>query len=431
LSREELALFGGPKTIESWEGELTRGVGELGQRPLPVGASQEEIEAIVEALKSGDFARYKPIYEFEKEFASYMNVKYALATNNGTSSILAALFAIGVGPGDEVITPSYTWHLGVTPILALRAIPIFCEIDPKTLTADPEDIKRRITPRTKAIIVTHIWGVPADMDPIMEIAQEHGIPVIEDASHAHGNEYKGRKVGTIGDIGCFSLQMSKALPAGEGGVLITNNEDYFERAVVISDYSRVIRDVKSEELKKYRWGGFGFKFRMHPLAAVLAKVWLRRLDHQNEIRRRNHEYLYKRLLEVPGIEPQYIPPYAKMGAWYGFRAQYFAEQLNGVPKERFIEALRAEGVPVFPERYWLVHLIPALREQKVFPKDCPFKCPYVECKVRYKEGDLPITEAVYKRLIGFPTFQGKDYRYLIDKVMDAVWKVIRNIDVLE
>ncbi len=414
---EKLAILGGPKAV-TLEDEDAYG-------PWPI-ITDEEIELVTECMRRGWLSGTPPIVEeFEEAFAKYHNVKYALAVNNGTAAIHAALFAVGVGPGDEVITPSYTWHCGVTPILACHGIPVFCEIDPKTLCADPDDIERKITSRTKAIIVTHIWGVPAEMDRIMEIAEDHGLAVIEDASHAHGSIYKGRKVGTIGDIGCFSLQASKAMAAGEGGILITDNEEYLKWATALGNFERLWR-WPDHPVYKFRNAHFGLKFRIHPLAAAIAYVQLKHLDERNKIRRENHMRLHRGLMDIVGLEPQYIPSYVQMGGWYGFRVKYYPERLSGISRETFIAALRAEGVRASLERYPLLHLEPIFSDKSLKIPAGPLRCQNAPRRF-YKKGDLPVTEDIYSRLIAFPKFERKICWDLIDQYVEAVRKVAENV----
>jgi len=418
---EELAIFGGPKAVTIEDKEAFG--------PWPV-ITDETIELVKDCLRKGWISGTPPVVtEFEEEFARYHDVKYALSMNNGTAAIQAALFAVGVGPGDEVITPSYTWHCGVTPILACHGIPVFCEIDPKTLCADPEDIERRITSKTKAMIVTHLWGVPAEMDRIMEIAEDHDLPVIEDASHAHGGIYKGKKVGSIGDIGCFSLQASKAMVAGEGGILITNNEEYLKWATALGNFERLWQ-WPDHPVHKFANAHFGLKFRIHPLAAAIAYVQLKYLDERNKVRRENHTRLVEGLKDIEGIEPPYIPRYVKMGGWYGFRIKYYSEKLLGIPKETFAAALRAEGVAASLERYPLLHLEPIFTDRKIKIQGGPIRCPY-EPRRFYKKGDLPITEEVFSRLIALPKFEAKPCKELIDQHIEAIRKVVSNIKELK
>src|SRR5687767_10854541 len=202
VGSERLAIDGGPKTVTVGHGDRWESI------------SEAEIEGVVETLRGKNV--YGSTDLFEQEFAAFVGAQYAVAVCNGTASIHSALFAAGVRAGDEVIVPSYTWHASITPILHCGGTPVFCEVDPDTYCADPADVERRITPSTKAILVTHVLGNPADMDGIMAVARPRGIKVIEDASHAHGGSFGGRLVGALGDIGCFSLQNSKAMSAVEG-----------------------------------------------------------------------------------------------------------------------------------------------------------------------------------------------------------------------
>ncbi|MBC8228775.1 aminotransferase class I/II-fold pyridoxal phosphate-dependent enzyme, partial [bacterium] len=192
----KLAINGGDKTVT------------IPQRDGWDQVTEEEIQIVTDMVRRGELSSSGGgvMAEFEKEFAEFMGAKYCLSQNSGTSTLHSAYFAAGVGPGDEVIVPSYTWHATVTPVLHTNGIPVFCEIDPHSLTVDPDDLKKRITPRTKAVAVVHVFGYVANMDAIMEVANEHDLIVVEDCSHAHGAEWDGRKVGTIGHIGCFSLQ---------------------------------------------------------------------------------------------------------------------------------------------------------------------------------------------------------------------------------
>ncbi len=423
---EKLALHGGPKAVTLDD--------RIAQR-WPI-ITDEEIELVTYLMRKGEISTSPIVAEFEKDFARYHGVKYALAQNNGTSTLHAAYFAVGVGPGDEVITPAYSWHLQATSILATNGIPVFCDIEPKTLSIDPKEIEKKITPQTKAIAVLHPFGHPAEMDEIMNIARSHGIPVIEDASHAHGATYKGRKMGTLGDIGCFSLQGSKLMVAGEGGILITNNTEYYERAVTLGHYER-IPSLTMEKYRKYYPdypkppACFGFKYRIHPLAAAMAKVQLKYLDQRNQVRKRNLDYLTKGLTGIRGIEPPYTAPYATV-YWLNYLARYHAEELKGVPRDRFIEALRAEGVSAYSGRvgYLPLHWNPLFQEREFYGKGCPFDCPHAKRKVLYKIGDYPVAEQMYTKLIGLSTFPNPCERELLDQYIEAFQKVVSNVDQL-
>jgi len=411
-----LALKGGSKAITLDDTEALKW-------PL---IGDEEINAVINLLKKGELSISEETYAFEKEFADYLGVKYALAHNNGTAAIHAAFFAVGVGPGDEVIAPSYTYWATVMPILSCNAIPVFAEIDPKNLCLDPDDVKKKITPQTKAIIVVHLWGMPAEMDELLEIAQENNIALIEDASHAHGAEYKGRKVGGIGDIGCFSLQTSKLMIGGEGGILVTNNKEYYERAVLLGHYERIPK--LSVKYRKYAYTGFGWKYRISPLAAAIARIQLRHLDERNAKRNRNLEYLDRELNKIKGIETFETPPYVKR-VYYEYRIKFNPEELGGIPREKIIEALQAEGAKVSEERYPLLHLQPVFKERNIYGKGCPFDCPHVKKRIYYKKGDLPVTEMLHERLLRLPAFPNAE-KALLDQYVDAFRKVTENIDKL-
>lgn len=236
----KLAIQGGDKAI-------TLDQSEASQCPI---IDNEVTEAVINQLQSGEISVSDTIYKFEEEFAAYHSVKYALAHNNGTASIYGALFGIGVGPGDEVITPAATFWGTYMPILSCQAIPVFCDIDPFTGCADPEDIERQISPYTKAIIVVHLGEMPAEMDAIMEIAKHHNVFVIEACSHAHGANLQRQKGRDNRRCGVFQYAGGKLLPSGEGGVMITDNLDYYERAICLGHYER-ISDLPEEKYHKY------------------------------------------------------------------------------------------------------------------------------------------------------------------------------------
>ncbi|HIE52302.1 MAG TPA: DegT/DnrJ/EryC1/StrS family aminotransferase [Armatimonadetes bacterium] len=428
MASDKLALLGGPKAVTRQE-ELKAAA----RWPL---FGEEEKRAVRETLEGGNV--YAPIAELERDFAAYHGVRFALAHNNGTSSIHSAYFAVGVGPGDEVITSAYTWHLQVAPILALHAIPVFCDVDPKAACLDPADIERKISLRTKAIAVLHPYGAVAPMDEILAVARRYGIPVIEDCSHAHAATYRGRKVGTLGDIGCFSLQASKLITAIEGGMLITDREEYYERACVLGHYER-IPQLKSEQYRKYHQpereqapSCFGFKYRIHPLAAAIARVQLRHVDEWTAIRRRNMGYLTERLRELSAV---FEPPYEASGTervWLNYICQYHEERA-GVPRERFIEALRAEGLPATGGRtgYLPVYWNPLYEERSMWAEGYPFDASYVSRKITYQRGLCPEAERFWRRTVGLPVLHWECSQELRDEIVAAVAKVLRNLEVLK
>ncbi len=420
----KLALHGGPKAVT-----MTQELAAANRWPM---IGDEERAAVNEAMSADNM--YAPIAEFERDFAEYHGAKFALAQNNGTSTIHSAYFAVGVGPGDEVICPAYTWHLSVSQVLTLHAIPVFCDVDPVSFCISPEDIERKISPYTKAINVLHPFGAVAPMDEIMAVARRHGLPVIEDCSHAHGALYKGRKVGTIGDIGCFSLQGSKLMIAVEGGVLITDNEEYFERAVVLGHYERIPK-LRAERYRKYYPDYpaaptcFGYKYRIHPWAAALARVQLQKLEERNAARRRNLEYVTKGLA---GLCEGFHPPYEAPGTrrtWLNYICQYHQEKMGGLTRDQFAEALNAEGLPASSGRtgYVPVYWNPLYEERNMWAQGCPFDCAHAHRRVEYRSGDCPEAEAIWKRTVGLPSFPQPCDPALLDQCLEAVAKVARNL----
>jgi len=387
---ERLAIEGGPRAITMDQNDALR---------WPV-IGREEEEAVVELLRRGDISVSEEPKRLEEEFARYLGAKYALAEVNGTAANYAALFAIGVGEGDEVICPSYTYWATAMPAAALGARVVFCEVNPETLNLDPEDFRRKITGRTKAVIPVHLWGLPAEMDDILEIAREHGIVVIEDACHAHGAEYRGKKAGTLGDIGFFSFQASKNLPGGEGGMLVTGDEEIYYRAVTLGHYRRAAE--LPERYSRYRHTSFGFKHRMSPLHAAITRVQLRYLDGRNEKRNRNVERLLNALSDIPGFHVYKSPVYIKR-VYYENNVVYREEE-TGVSMERLIELLRAEGALVRGDRYPLLHQQPYFVERGSNPDD------------------LPVTTDVNRRILALPTFPNDDGS-LVDQYIHAFYKV--------
>ena len=252
----------------------------------------EEIEAVTEVLKSGMLAQGPKVEEFQKAFAEYTESKYAVATSSGTTALHAALKAVDVQKGDEVITTPFTFAATSNSVLYSDATPVYCDIDPVTFNLDPSKIEEKITDKTKAILPVHLYGQPADMCPIMEIAEEHDLKVIEDAAQAHGSTYKGKKIGSIGDMGCFSFYPTKNMTTGEGGMVTTNDEELDEKAGMIRAHG---------ESKRYEQSLLGYNYRMTDIAASIGLVQLDNIDKFNRIRNENAAYLNDALSNVEGI----------------------------------------------------------------------------------------------------------------------------------
>lgn len=257
----------------------------------------EMVEAAVQALQNERFVLGESVFKFEEEFARYIGVKYAISTNSGTDALHIALLALGVGSKDEVLTTPFSFIASANCILHAGAKPIFADIDLRTYTLDLGEVKKAITPRTRAMLPVHLYGHPADMDALMDIADERGLFVVEDACQAHGAEFNGRKVGSIGHVGCFSFYPSKNMTVcGDGGMITTNDPDVAERAASLRNCGRVDR---------YLHDKVGFTARLNTVNAAIGLVQLKRLDAWNEARRRIARIYYKRLSGIDGL---ILPP---------------------------------------------------------------------------------------------------------------------------
>ena len=381
---------------------------DLSKNPFPSIPiiDEDDIKRVEDVLRSGKLVYFygKYVREFEKEFASYYGVKHAVATSSGTTALHAVIEAVGIGPGDEVITTPITFIATANAILHNGAIPVFADIDPKTYCISPDSIVEKITERTRAIIPVHIFGHPCDMDPIMEIAEDHDLIVIEDCAQAHGAKYKGRKVGTMGIAGCFSLWENKNIATGEGGVVITNDDELAERLrSIINHYRPRVSPLPGVE----PWNvfvGIGYNYRMTEMQGALGIGQIRKLDRFNAVRRRIANFYMEALRDVPGIKLPYIAPEVEH-SWYMFVSQ-IDEEVMKTPLDDLLKEINAE-FGITPETPFLqkvaIRTLMPLYAQPVFSKligrgktRCPFFCPLYKGKIEYKMGMCPNAEKFYE-----------------------------------
>jgi len=367
------------------------------------------------------------VREFESQWRERFGVRFAISVINGTAALHSAMFGLGVGPGDEVICPSYTWICSVSPALMLMARPVFCEIDPDTLLIDPEDARERITERTRAIIAVHLWGNPCNMDALMKLSQETGVPVIEDCSHSHGAMYRSRPLGSIGHAGAWSLQGTKPVSAGEGGMFGTNDVDVFERACLIGQVNRVAGlDLITDKLKHLQPLGLGIKFRAHPLGIGIASVQLKKLDELNEKRRSYMLSVKAGLEDIPGLMNIKSYEHAEPAGLYGFPVRYVPEQLGGYPTEKFLEALQEQGLPDLKSPYSPLHLLPLFsRGFDIFTRGRgPLCTPDMGGDYKgYSEGDLPVTEDTCSNLMFLPVLSDA-VEGAADRILSMIQKAV-------
>lgn len=366
---------------------------ELPRWPLVDAEARDEIMRVITEETLCPVGAEGTQGEFERGFAAMHGRHYGLAVNGGTAALMLALHGAGVQPGDEVIASPFTWGASVSCILQNFAIPIFADIDPVTFTLDPASIEARVTPRTKAIVVVHIFGFPADMTRIMEVAARHHLAVIEDCAQAHGARHAGRLVGSLGTVGAFSLQASKNLTGGEGGILLCDDRLIYERAMSMGTHpQRLVAELELPEFRA-KIDSLAFNYRMHSASAALANVQLKYLEGWTAARGRNARRLYDAVRDLPylGIHPDL--PETDRHAYYNIPFTYTPGVLP-LSRDEFVETLKAEGVNAGVYVRTPLYLRPRFRDHDYFGRGFPWAL--APDPVVYREGDCPTAEAMAK-----------------------------------
>jgi len=310
--------------------------------------NQRDEKALLSVLRSGVWSYNGPAEKrFNKAFAEYIGSRYALSLANGTVTLQAALEACGIGYGDEVIVPGLTWQATAAAALDINAVPILVDVTEDTWCIDPAAVEAAITPQTKAIIPVHLYGCMADMDAILQIAERHGLRVIEDCAHKHGGEWNGMKAGSIGDIGSFSFQLSKLMTAGEGGALTTSDPELWEKLDALRNCGRRPEQEGAADKGAGIYGDEGNfiqsgNYRATDFQAALLTESLRRLPRDNKVREKNATYFNAQLAKLPGVQPMRRDDRETAQAFYNFSFRYNRKQFKRVPVTRFREALAAE-----------------------------------------------------------------------------------------
>jgi dTDP-4-amino-4,6-dideoxygalactose transaminase len=324
----QLALFGGSKAK---------------RRPFPVWPQYDDNErrALQEVLESRIWWRTPgtKTLEFEQAFAKYHGAKHGIAVTNGTAALEVTMAALGINHGDEVIVPNFTFIATASAVLFANALPVLVDVAPQSHNLDPALTEAAITPRTKAIIAVHMGGHPADLDRLQEIAKRHGIALVEDSAHAHGSEWRGRKIGTFGTAATFSFQASKLMTAGEGGMIISNDDGFERQARSVHDCGRMPGEWF------YSHFIYGSNYRLSEWQGAVLNVQLGRLEQQTLHRHRNGRLLDKLFSEIPGITPQICDPRCTRNGHYAYILHVNAREFAGISTENFIAALNAEGIP--------------------------------------------------------------------------------------
>ena len=379
--------------------------------------TEEDEKAVVEVMRSGNITTHPVSRDLEEDYAAFVGRKFALSHNNGTSALMAAFFAIDLQPGDEVIVPTATFWASVIPMLWLGAVPVFCECEEERLGLCPADVEAKITDKTKAIVVVHLWGLPSKMTELQAIADRHGLRIIEDASHAHGAKWRGKPCGALGDISVFSLQGDKLAPGGEGGVFLCDDEAFLERAMCMGDMMRML-ELQTPAMR-FAGTTFGIKTRIAPVSAAIARVQLRHLAKRNARRNENLVYL-SGALEALGFHTFLGPEHVER-VYFEFLVRH-DEVETGLPLDVLVEALVAEGCEVQRPRYPLLHQQPlftegAWRQIARLPEETSVR--------EYSPEDLPRTQHGNSLMLKLSSFPNAD-RPLLDQYIAAFQKVVAN-----
>lgn len=359
--------------------------------------TEEDIAAVLEVLRSGRLSLGPKTEEFESLIAEYIGTKCAVAVSSGTAALHLLVRTLGTGPGDEVLVPSFTFVASVNAILYERATPVFVDIEPNTYNLDPEDLERKVTPRTRAIMVVDVFGHPAEWDAILEIAKRHNLKVIDDACEALGAEYKGKRVGQFGNAAAFAFYPNKQMTTGEGGVIVTDD-------FTIAQKCRALRNQGRQKMKAWlEHDDLGYNYRMTEMSAALGISQLRRIEVLLNNRERVAQ-LYSRYLKgLSVVRPPVVLPHVRM-SWF----VYVITLGEGFSREPIMEAMAEEGIPT--RAYFSpIHLQP-----------------YIQKLLKTHEGMLPTTESIAKRTIALP-FHGKMAEKEVQTVVEALKEAISKV----
>jgi perosamine synthetase len=377
--------------------------------------NNREIRAVTKVLKSNTWRRGPVVEQYESDLEKHFGVKHALAVSDGTAALHIAMSALGLGPGDEIITTPYTFLASASAALYQNAVPIFADINPNSYNLDPTEAEKAITDRTKGIVVVHLAGHPADMDPFREIAEKHGIWLIEDTAQASGASYKGQLAGTIGNVGTFSTVDGKIMSTGEGGFCLTNDDKLAERMGAIHNFHRAHATSNI-----YEFYGIGYNYRLTEFQSAIGIEQLKKLDRMVKTRRRNASYLTSKLRKTEAITPPSEASWAKH-AFYYYALGIDTKRL-GVNKQQFQKALAAEGIPISPGKATTL-----INQSQLFTKkigyggtDYPFS---LRQDLDYSAQTFPVAEATDKEVFwltdALPILSRND----LDDIITAVGKI--------
>ena len=414
----KLAIHGGEKTIKP---------GEVKPWP-PVDKTDEEL--VLDALYSANQARGKHNIEFEKEFAAWNGNKFAIFTNSGTAALHMGIAGCGIGAGDHVLVTAYSWSSSATCILHHDAIPIFVDIDFDTFLIDPKKIEAAITPRTKAIVVVQLHGLCVAMDAIHAIAKKHKLFIIEDACQAHGATFKGKKAGTMGHCGAFSLNQNKCLSSGEGGIFVTDDENIYNNACKLWSFGETSRPEQSRDYHAY---ALGWMYRNNEITAAFARAQLKKYDGYFKMLRANGEYLQKNLNGIKGLLQPYEPKDC-IHNWYNYNIRVDFDAL-GIKENRvkfrddICAAIAAEGVTCMVWQRFILPEMTVFQAKNAYGGGYPWSIPGANDGVDYTPSRFPNALRYSECHMSIvQTLRAPNGLDIAEKVAEAVRKVFENID---
>lgn len=379
------------------------------------------VSSVEKTTRSGIWCRIQSkngtVPTFEKAFAELLGAKYCVCVGSGTQALHTCVEALGIGPGDEVITSPYTDPGTIASILSARALPVLADLDAESFQLDPKEVEKKINANTKAVMPVHMMGQPADLDQIMDLAKKHNLFVVEDACQAHLAQHRGKKLGTIGNLGCFSFQTSKVISCGEGGAIVGNDEELMDICYTVQNHG-TSRSGKTERI--------GPKYRMNEFEAAVLMAQLDKAEEQYKRRNENANYLYSKLKGFPGLVPQKLYPGTESGSFYLFTMSYKKEHFNHVSRNTFLKVLEAEGVSMsgyikngLHREPWIDNILDLEVYRKMYPPE----------RLReYRENiDCPVCDKVCEDMVMLwasgPLLGTKED---MDDIVNAVMKVYDN-----
>jgi len=386
---------------------------------------KEEINNVLEIVKNGKWWYGEKIKEFEEKFARFQDAKFGITAVNGSLALEAALISCGIGAGDEVIVPSYTFVATANAVLKVNAIPIFADIDLSTANIDPQDVERKITDKTKAIVPVHFAGLPCDMDALKVLAQKHNLRIVEDACHSWGSKWKGKGTGALGDCGVFSFQMSKNLTSGEGGIVLTDME---ELADTVRSYTNCGRGKDKPWYEHYL---LGTNLRMTEIQAGLLLAQFTRLGGHTLKREENAAFLDQNLKEIPGIEIMARDERVTRRAYHLYICRYIEAEWDGLPREKFFEALQAEGIPAYGGYPHPLYKNPLFQRKGEGANFCPLSCPYYGKDIDYEKVSCPNAEKICQQAMWLKHSLLLGEKKDMQDIVDAVIKIRENLEDLK